>query len=177
MEFNLDISLEFVEKINSESTFAEYITGQAGTGDSLFLIIFAAIAVLCISLGAFILVKKKNLHFNEGRITNHVLLKSKTSTSIRLTALVFVAILIIVSSLFICNFVKAQAGAETLIETPSTVKANKDNNIKLINKFCLNLIYKLYKIKAPFGAFIYLTSFMTSEAKSSTLFSMPSPTW
>lgn len=63
MEFDLEIALEFVEKVNPEPTPIEYITGQ--TGDVMLPVILAAIMLLLVSFGAFMFFKKRKARINE----------------------------------------------------------------------------------------------------------------
>ena len=63
MEFNLDIALEFVEKVDPEPAPIEYITGQ--TGDVMLPVILAALMLLLVSFGAFMFFKKRKARISE----------------------------------------------------------------------------------------------------------------
>lgn len=111
MEFDLDIALEFVEKVNPEPTPIEYITGQ--TGDALLPVILAAIMLLLVSFGAFMFFKKRKAHLNESMTSSRSTTKVATLTTSKWIALAIGAALVAAIAFFACSIVQAQAAGES----------------------------------------------------------------
>lgn len=124
MEFDLDIALEFVEKVNPEPTPIEYITGQ--TGDVMLPVILAAIVMLLVSFGAFMFLKKRKARVSEPTTQAGTAIKASALMTSKWIVLAVVATLVTAVALFTGSIVQAQASGEGKIETPSTVKAYVD---------------------------------------------------
>lgn len=124
MEFDLDIALEFVEKVNPEPTPIEYITGQ--TGDVILPVILAAIVMLLVSFGAFMFLKKRKARVSEPTAQAGTASKAAYIMTSKWVSLAVLTALVAAVVLFAGSIVKAQASEDSKIETPSTVKAYVD---------------------------------------------------
>lgn len=124
MEFDLDIALEFVEKVNPEPTPIENVAAQ--TGDMLIPIILCSILLLLFGLG-LVFIKNAKLKSRAGHsASSSTIQKAINLIKINKFVLLAASIVLALSALFTGNVLLAKASETGGIETPSSVKAYVD---------------------------------------------------
>lgn len=124
MEFDLDIALEFVEKISPEPAPIGG-GGSAATGDLMLPIILATLMVLLFSACAFAFFKKRKT-FAKHSTKSSLIAKSIPRIASNKIAIAIIAVAVAFLAIFGIATVQAKAAGNESIETPSNVKAYID---------------------------------------------------
>ena len=125
MEFDLDIALEFVEKVNPpDPTPIENVAAQ--TGDMLIPIILCSILVLLFGLGLVFIKNAKSVSRAGHFASSGIIQKAINLIKINKFVLLAASIVLALSAVFTGNVLLAKANETGGIETPSIVKAYVD---------------------------------------------------